>query len=322
MGAHTSRDTSGRNGQARARLVPWLLSIAFLGALALWGYVTVQETVPEGLTMGSFAPEFTLTDLDGNPVALEDFRGTPVVLRFSSRTCAFCYDDFDTLAAFQQARAGELQVIAVELNAPASLVRDVVAGRNRGYPVVVDATGEVAERYRLSSIPHLYFINGEGRLVGRVAGELAEVDVDAHVARLFQPGAALTADLEAEVRAIAERVRCQECRGLSVWESNVESAWDMKREIWERVEAGETREEILADLVDRYGVWILMRPPARGGFLAAYLVPFVFVGIGGVIVYRVITGRRRPAEVPDPAGDEGVDPELEARVQERLKDYL
>lgn len=314
--------TSARNRHRRGRFVPWLISAAFLGALVLWGYVTVQETVPEGLTMGSFAPDFTLTDLDGNTVALEDFRGTPVVLRFSSRTCAFCYDDFDTLSAFQRARDGELQVVAVELNAPPSLVRDVVAGRNRGYPVLVDGTGEVAERYRLSSIPHLYFINGEGRLVGRVAGELADVDVDAHVAQLFQPGAALTADLEAEVKAIAERVRCQECRGLSVWESNVESAWDMKREIWERVEAGESREHIIADLVDRYGVWILMRPPARGGFLAAYIVPFVFVGIGGIVVYRVIAGRRRPLEVPEPVGDEAVDPDVEARVQERLKDYL
>ena len=53
-----------------------------------------SETVPGGLIMGEPAPDAHLIDLDGNPVRLSDFTGKPLILRFSSRTCSYCYDDF------------------------------------------------------------------------------------------------------------------------------------------------------------------------------------------------------------------------------------
>lgn len=309
-------------GKGKPRAAAWLISAAFLVVLAFWGYATVRDTVPQGLPSGTPAPLFEATDIDGDPFSLADLRGTPVVLRFSSRTCAFCYDDFDVLEAFQREYGGRLQVVAVEVGASEAMVRSAVRGRNGSYPVVVDVDGSIAEGYRLGTVPQLYFIDAQGRLQSRAAGELADLDVASHVAAILESRVMSPEEVEAEVRAIAQAIRCQECRGLSVWESNVASAWEMKQEIWERVEAGERRDEILDDLVDRYGVWILMAPPARGGFLWVYLVPFLFLGVVGLLLRRVLQGGREGRQAGGVAPDAPLDPAVEARIQQRLKDYL
>src|SRR5690606_1800462 len=132
----------------------------------------------------------------------------------------FCYDDFDVLEAFQREYGGRLQVVAVEVGASEAMVRSAVRGRNGSYPVVVDVDGSIAEGYRLGTVPQLYFIDAQGRLQSRAAGELADLDVASHVAAILESRVMSPEEVEAEVRAIAQAIRCQECRGLSVWESN------------------------------------------------------------------------------------------------------
>lgn len=298
----------------------WLVSLAFLLALGLWGYVTIRDTVPQGLVMGAMAPEFTLPALDGGTVSLQELRGQPVLLRFSSRTCSFCYDDFGALEELQRQYAGQLQVVAVELGAPVEMVRAAVAGRNRSYPVVVDEAGAVAEAYRLRSIPQSYFINSQGRLVSRITGELQEVNFLPHLEQALRPDGQPLTDLEEQVKQIARELRCQECAGLSAWDSNAASAWEMRREIRERLERGMTPQEVLDEMVERYGVWILMRPPARGGFLWAYVTPLIFLALGGLLIRQSLR-RRRPVVTGQQAMDR-LDPEAEERVRQRLKEYL
>lgn len=298
----------------------WLASLAFLLALGFWGYLTVRDTVPQGLVLGAIAPDFTLPTLDGGTVSLKELRGQPVLLRFSSRTCSFCYDDFDALEQLQRQYAGQLQVVAVEVRAPMDMVRSVVAGRNRSYPVAVDETGAVAQAYRLSSLPQSYFINAQGRLMSRISGELQEVNFLPHLQQALRADGAPLADLEEQVKRVAQELRCQECAGLSVWDSNAPSAWEMRGEIRERLEQGMTPQEVLDEMVDRYGVWILMRPPARGGFLWAYVTPLIFLALGGLLIRRSL--RRRPPVLTRGPEAERPDPEVEARVQERLKEYL
>ncbi|MFO7264905.1 MAG: cytochrome c-type biogenesis protein CcmH [Limnochordales bacterium] len=300
----------------------WVASILFFVALGVWGYVTVQDTVSEGLRMGEPAPDATLMDLEGNLVRLSDFRGKPLILRFSSRTCSYCYDDFGYLEELQRQYGDALQVVAVEFGAPLSLVRDAVRGRNRSYPVLVDFRNEAVEAYRPAGLPQNYFINAQGRLLSRVMGELSELDFRAHVAQILREDGQAFASLEDEVRAIAEQVRCQECQGLSVWQSQAPSAWQMREEIAELLAAGYTRDEVIEELVNQYGVWILMAPPAEGRFLWVYLTPFLVIGLGGVVVYVVFSRRRQAPPAGEDGRAEAIDPDVEARVRERLREYL
>ncbi len=118
----------------------------------------------------------------------------------------------------------ELQVIAIELGAPLNMVQDAVRGRNESYPVLVDAWGQALDAYVPTGVPQNYFINAEGRLLSRSLGELSDMDFRANVAQILRDDGYAFTSLEDEVRFIAEQVRCQECQGMSAWQSQAPSA--------------------------------------------------------------------------------------------------
>ncbi len=88
----------------------------------------------------------------------------------------------------------------------------------------------------------------------------------------------------------------------------------MRDEIAEMLTAGYTRDEVIDELVNQYGVWILMTPPAEGRFVWVYLTPFLVIGIGSVAAHMLLS-RRRQQPPPDDGDDDDsveVDPDLEA----------
>lgn len=298
-----------------------LVSLLILAGAAVWGYMTMRDTVSTGIPMGAMAPELNLPDLDGRVWNWEDFAGKPVVLRFSSRTCAYCHDDFDRLEALQAAYGDQLQVVAIELSAPRDLVVSAVGGGLAGVPVLVDPTGAVGVRYHLDALPILYFVDRNGRLASRVYGELGQVDLEPHLAAILtqQPGG--YPELEAEFEAIARQLQCLECSGRSVWESMSPSAWDLREEIYAQLELGKTRQEILAYFEAEYGPWVLMSPPRKGTNYLAYVTPFLFLGLGGLAVQWFLL-RRRQETTGEKTASLTVDQETEAAVNQRLKELM
>lgn len=92
-------------------------------------------------------------------------------------------------------------------------------------------------------------------------------------------------ELEELTRQVASELRCPVCQQLSVEDSSSELARDMKNLIHDRLEAGETPDQVKAYFVSKYGEWILLEPPMRGFNLVVWLLPvFAFLG-GGVVLY-------------------------------------
>lgn len=309
--------------QQRKGLNTLLLSLVILAVAALWGYMTMRDTVSTGIPMGAMAPVLNLPDLDGRVWNWDDFAGTPVVLRFSSRTCTYCHDDFDRLEALQAAYGGQLQVVAIELNAPPELVASAVGRKLEGVPVLVDPTGAVGVRYRLDALPILYFVDANGRLASRAYGELGEVNLEPHLAAILGPPTGYYPELEAEFEAIARQLQCLECSGRSVWESMSPSAWDLREEIYALLQQGKTRQEILDYFEAEYGPWVLMSPPRKGANYLAYVTPFLFLGAGGLAVQWFLLRRRREStHAEHKALGKTVDEATEAAVNRRLKELM
>ena len=65
-------------GTAHLRLTPAIILTALVSLLL----AACQPAVPQGITVGAEAPDFTLLDSTGNEVALADYEGTPVLLFF------------------------------------------------------------------------------------------------------------------------------------------------------------------------------------------------------------------------------------------------
>jgi cytochrome c-type biogenesis protein CcmH len=118
--------------------------------------------------------------------------------------------------------------------------------------------------------------------------------------------------LEARARAISQGLRCLVCRNESIDESNAELAADMRVVLRERITAGDTDEEALSFMVDRYGEYVLLRPTATGSSLILWLAgpAMLLTGAGIAALYM----RRR--RVPATAG------ELSSEEKARLKELM
>lgn len=100
---------------------------------------------------------------------------------------------------------------------------------------------------------------------------------------------------------IGRGLRCPVCQGLSVADSNADSAQTMYRRIGELVALGYDQQQIEDYFVERYGEWVLLAPPAEGLHWVIWLGPIVAFVVGaGLIGLRARADARAPA--PAPAG--------------------
>lgn len=91
------------------------------------------------------------------------------------------------------------------------------------------------------------------------------------------------AELEALTTEVASQLRCPVCRQLSVQDSEAELSREVRNLIRERLASGESPAEVKAYFVSKYGEWILLAPPKEGFTLLVWVLPFVAVG-GGVLL--------------------------------------
>jgi len=96
-------------------------------------------------------------------------------------------------------------------------------------------------------------------------------------------------ELDRQVREVAKTLRCAVCQSESVWESNAELARQMRQLIRERLNQGQSPEEIKAYFLSRYGDYILMEPQKSGLNWVLWVGPFALLGIGGMLLYRTLT---------------------------------
>jgi cytochrome c-type biogenesis protein CcmH len=104
---------------------------------------------------------------------------------------------------------------------------------------------------------------------------------------------------EDTVQKIAAQLRCVVCQSLSVADSPSETAQQMRGVIREQLAAGRTPEQIKAYFVDKYGLWILLEPPRQGFSLLVWVVPYVGL-LGGLVLVGLVVRRwsRRPRAAP------------------------
>lgn len=108
-------------------------------------------------------------------------------------------------------------------------------------------------------------------------------------------------------------LRCMVCQNQSIADSNATLARDFRNRIKEKLNAGQTNEEIIDFMVARYGDYVLYRPPFNGTTALLWLGPFVFVVIGFVMIVRM---RRRPDKEHDAVADEATRARLEALLNQ------
>lgn len=121
--------------------------------------------------------------------------------------------------------------------------------------------------------------------------------------------------LEARARDLSHNLRCLVCRNESIDDSNAALARDLRLLLRERLTAGDTDEQAVAYIVDRYGEYVLLNPTASGSNLILWLAgPLMLLAGFGIAV----AGLQRRASTPEP--EVGIGPEDRARLDKLLRE--
>lgn len=170
-----------------AVFVTVLAVLAAIGGFAAYRLVAA----PSAAAQAEQAPAISFTDLNGEPQALQQWRGKTVLVNFWATWCAPCLKEIPMLVRAQQDLAGRgLQIIGPAMD-DAAAVRKFVQAHDIAYPVfagtteiiqAMDALGD-----RVGALPLSVLITPDGEIVRRKSGELSREELEQWLAPYLQP---------------------------------------------------------------------------------------------------------------------------------------
>ena len=146
------------------RTVIFLLSILAFTHFA-WASGFLDKKV---VKLGEVVPEFKLQDLSGAEHQLSSYRGKLVMIHFWSATCPFVLRYDERLAEIaQEYQERGVVVLGVDSNSNETLdqVKKISEKRKINYPILIDPDNQVADQFGAITTPHVFLIDGEGKLI-------------------------------------------------------------------------------------------------------------------------------------------------------------
>ena len=95
-------------------------------------------------------------------------------------------------------------------------------------------------------------------------------------------------NLEERYYLLIEEIRCLVCQNQSLADSNAPLAQDLRNEVFKMIQATKSNNEIMEFLVERYGDFVLYRPPLKKNTWLLWFGPFLFLVIGFFVAVLVI----------------------------------
>ena len=121
-------------------------------------------------------------------------------------------------------------------------------------------------------------------------------------------------DDEPRFNELANELRCMVCQNQTIADSNAELARDFRNQVKEKINQGQSNEEIRDYMIARYGDYILYRPPFNLATALLWIGPFLLVIIGFFIVLKIV---RRSSKKD---GDAPLDAKQQAKLKAMLED--
>lgn len=146
------------------------------------------ESGPQvGPRQGQIAPDFTLLDLEGQPVSLGEWQGRPVLINFWATWCGPCEIEMPAIeAAYKDHQKDGLTVLAVAVDDSANNVRRFFEKHSLTFQPLMD-DGEVSRAYQVFGLPTSFFVGPDGIITDVHVGMLTEGKIEEYLTRaLYQ----------------------------------------------------------------------------------------------------------------------------------------
>lgn len=104
--------------------------------------------------------------------------------------------------------------------------------------------------------------------------------------------------LEARVTAIAENLRCLVCQNQNIADSNAGLAIDLKDQVRDMLKRGMDEQKIIDFMVQRYGDFVLYKPPVKPTTWLLWAGPFLLFGLGLATLFHKLKNRRKQMPAP------------------------
>lgn len=163
-----------------AAVLPIILLAVLAAMLALRG-----GTSPTAI--GSLAPDFSVTDLEGNPIQLAELRGRPVIVNFWASWCVPCADEFPLLRDAHARHADDgLVVVGIVYQDRSQAAAAFMSRHDAAWAAAADPDGRVAEAYGVIGPPETFLIGRDGTVSARALGQFTAAWLDENVAAIME----------------------------------------------------------------------------------------------------------------------------------------
>lgn len=137
-----------------------------ISLLLLFSIVIAGCSQAGSATENNPAPEFTLNGIDGVKTSLSDLRGKSIVLLvFWATWCPYCVEEIPELNKMADEYKDKVQIIAIDIKEDLNRVTEFAKKRNIKYKILLDSTGEIAQKYRVRGIPANVLIDKDGKML-------------------------------------------------------------------------------------------------------------------------------------------------------------
>ncbi len=132
----------------------------------------------QSLAQGAVAPDFTLTDQNGETVRLSDYRGKKVILNFWATWCPPCRAEMPHMQQFHENnRDNDVKILAVNLTAQdngVEAIQSFIDEFGLTFTIPMDESGSVAQTYQVRTVPTTFILNTKGEITQKIVGPMDE----------------------------------------------------------------------------------------------------------------------------------------------------
>ncbi|HEV3311713.1 MAG TPA: redoxin domain-containing protein [Chloroflexota bacterium] len=143
---------------------------------------------PVAPIVGAVPPAFSLTGMNGGSIRLTHFRGTPLLINFWATWCIPCRTEMPLLARTYRKDRGRLNIVGIDEQEPAAVVRAFVRQFHATYPIALDTLGTAMYAYQIIGTPTSFFVNKQGVITHVKVGEIDAAEMATQVRSLLTTG--------------------------------------------------------------------------------------------------------------------------------------